>query len=223
MKKNIFILIILFGGLLSFVSCDKETEDISRITYYSDLQLKGAAQISLKVGETYVEPGFTAEENEEDVSENVVVSGTVNNNEPGAYTLVYKVKNVDGFEKTTSRLILVAPEEVSSLDISGVYTGQREGKAITPDACQIINLGNGVFKATDFLGGYYNIIAGYGPAYSLGTYFYLKPDNTYESLSNNSAFGPWDILNGVYNPTTKVLTHKVDQDGFAFNVTLTKQ
>lgn len=221
MKRNIYIQALLFL-LIVLSSCDKETEGVSRTTYYTDLQLLGNATMTLAVGETYVDPGYVAIENEEDVSENVKVSGTVDTSKPGAYTISYNVANVDGFLKSAKRLVLVAPANVSTLDVSGSYSGQREGQPASNNACTITNLGKGVFFATDFFGGFYNIVRGYGPSYSLATYFYLNSDNTYVSLSNNSPWGPWGFQDGVYNPATTVFKHRVSQGTTAFNVSIFK-
>lgn len=222
MRKHIYILSIL-GLMLSFYSCEKETEGISRITYYTDLQLKGAPEMSIKQGESYVEPGYTAIENEVDVSDKVEVKGNVNSNTPGVYRLIYQAINVDGFVKNVERLVVVVPTNVSTIDLSGNYKGQRSGQPESEGACEIISLSNGAFKATDFFGGFYNLVRGYGPAYRLLTYFYLTTDNEIVALSTNSPWGPWEIHNGKYVPETGVFTHTVFQDGFAFNVTLTKE
>lgn len=222
MRKKIYILAV-FGLLLSFYSCEKETEGVSRITYYTDLHLKGASEMSIKQGEAYVEPGYTATENEEDVTDKVEVKGSVNPDIPGIYQLIYRVVNVDGFEKTTERLVLVIPPNVSNVDVSGKYKGQRVGKAEAASACEIVSLSNGAFKATDFFGGYYNIVVKYGPAYRLLTYFYLTPENKVVALSTSSPWGPWEILNGKYDPSKGVFTHTAFQDGFGFDVILTKE
>ncbi|TSD02569.1 MAG: hypothetical protein Athens071416_626 [Parcubacteria group bacterium Athens0714_16] len=48
--------------------------------------------LALNVGDTYVEPGFTATDNEDgDITSSVVVSGSVNTSVAGVYTLTYNV------------------------------------------------------------------------------------------------------------------------------------
>jgi len=219
MKKILISFLLIFPLLYS---CEKDSKDISRVTYYANLNLTGS-YVVVKLGDTYVEPGYVATENNVDITSKVVVSGTVNTAVPGAYTLTYSVDNKDGFAKTATRIVIVAPNGLSTADISGVYTGQRVGKAASLHACSITKLAEGVFFATDLFGGYYNFIAKYGPAYSMNTYFYLNADNTYVSLWNDTPWGPWEIQNGVYNPGTGVMTHRVYQDGFGFNVILTKE
>ncbi|MDD3901758.1 MAG: DUF5012 domain-containing protein [Dysgonamonadaceae bacterium] len=217
-KYSLMLISILF-----LFACEKETEGISRVTFYTDLQLEGSAEMSVKQGQTFVEPGYIAIENDEDVTDKVQVNGTVNTNTPGAYQLSYVATNLDGFTKTVNRLVIVVPAEVSNVDVTGTYKGQRVGRAESADACVITSLSNGAFKATDFFGGFYNIVNGYGSAYRLLTYFYITPENEVVALSTNSPWGPWEVQNGLYNPATNVFTHATYQDGFSFNVILTKQ
>ena len=62
-----------------------------------ELKLKGSQTITLKMGQTYHEPGYTATDNcDGDISGNVSVSGSVNVNTPGKYTLTYSVKDTYG-------------------------------------------------------------------------------------------------------------------------------
>lgn len=219
MKKYLYILIVIS---FIFTSCeDKETEGISRITYYCDISIKGNSLQVMKVGDKYTESGFEAFENKEDVSKKVVIAGKVDSSKVGAYTLVYSVKNKDGFPKSVERKVLVVPTITSTLDVSGTYSGQREGKDLVKDGCTITKLADGVFSASDFFGGYYVSVTKIGAAYRLPTYFYLNTDNTYVSLSNNSPWGPWDVSEGTYTVDTKTLRHKLKvSSGTNYFVTL---
>lgn len=220
MKK----LIILFLVLVPFLySCDKETEGVSSTVYYVKILLNQGPVMVIKQGSTFADPGFVATENGVDVNAKVKVEGSVDPNTVGGYKLSYSAVNKDGYEAAAERLVLVLPDVAfSSEDISGIYGGQRAGKPFVKDACAITQIQEGLFEAEDFLGGYYNITMKYGGAYRLKTYFILKSDNTIESISNDSAFGSFDVLNGLYNPGIGQLTYKVNQEGFGFGVTLTK-
>lgn len=218
--KKYSIIVLILSVMVSFVSCDKETEGVSRITYYTDLSIKGSDVVVITKGNAYVEPGFVAKENGVDVSSQVKIDGEVKSDVVGAYNLTYVAVNKDGFEKQVSRLVLVVPTSLSNEDLTGLYSGQRTGKAKSLKACNITKLADGVFFADDLFGGYYNIVAKYGAAYRLPTYFYLNADNTYVGLSNTSPWGAWDIVSGVYTPSSKKLVHKVQQGGFSFQVTL---
>lgn len=221
MKKILILLITVTSGF--FLGCEKDTstEDKSIITYYVSIDLEGNETLSLPLGTSYQEPGYVAMEGETDVSGDVNVVGTVNSAQTGLYTLAYKAKNADGFDSEVTRTVIIYDPEAPETDLSGSYTGTRVGRGGGP--VSITKLAPGIFSASDFFGGYYEYIAGYGSAYRLSTIFQLNADNTYISLSNTSPWGPWQILNGTYDPEQQVLSHVSEQDGFEFNVTLTKQ
>jgi hypothetical protein len=225
MNKLIYkILPVLF---VLIISCEQDdtTDGVSRITQYNDIELIGDQIIVLSQGTAFVDPGVIAFEGEEDVTEKVEVSGSVDNTEIGYNELSYNIVNKDGFAKTITRTVLVVPSSVSSIDYSGTYTGVvSTGTHL--NATVITKIANGVFEASDFFGGRYNIGYGYGPAYRLKTYFYVNADNTtYTSLWNNSPWGPWFFINMKVSGTT--FSHKVistpDPASFGFDVTLIKQ
>jgi hypothetical protein len=61
------------------------------------ITLTGDASIELSVGEAYVDEGAVAVDNlDGDISRNIVVSGSVNNDFVGTYTLTYNVTDSDG-------------------------------------------------------------------------------------------------------------------------------
>lgn len=226
MKSKIIILAALVLLGIGFQSCEKETTaGFTDIVYYADLQLEGSSPLIVSLGEPFVDPGYVATEREEDVTDKVEVSGTVDTDNAGVYNVSYSVTSADGFTNTVTRQVFVLPSDaLISEDIPGVYTGQRDGQASTSAACTISQVEDGaaVYYATDFFGGSYNVVAGYGPAYSLTTYFYIGADNSVVSLSNNSPWGAWILTNGTYSPATSTFVYNVEQDGFGFNVTLTK-
>lgn len=227
MKNKIIIFVALVVAGIGFQGCEKEsTAGFTDIVYYADLQLEGSSPMIVSLGEPYVEPGYVATEREEDVTDKVVVSGSVDTNNPGVYNITYEVTSADGYTNTVNRQVFVLPGDALILEnVVGVYTGQRAGRPSSTGACTISQLEEGaaVYHATDFFGGFYNYISGYGPAYSLSTYFYISADYSIVSLSNSSPWGPWQILNGTYVPATSKFVHDVEQDGFTFNVTLTKE
>lgn len=222
MKKT---LIILFSLALLFQSCEKKitSNDESRITYYANLALKGETDVVLKVGESFVEPGYEASVNGVDKSGEVVITGSVDNTKAGYYPLSYSIKNEDGFEKVASRNVFVIPTSLSPDDLTGIYTGLRVGKTEVAQGCTIEKLSDGFYFASDFFGGYYEVIAGYGAAYRLPTYFIVNTDNTIEFLSNDSPWGEWPVKEGVYSPADKKLTFQVWNGTFHFDVVLTAE
>jgi hypothetical protein len=225
--------VIAAVGLAS-CNADKETEGVSRITYYCDLELKGAPTIIANVGTPYAEPGYIAKEAETDVTAKVTVSGAVNTAVPGMYKLTYSVSNQDGFPKTAVRTVIVADATSSALE-SGLYTvastSDRNGTtAYGKDFTILIyQQSPGVFYISDFLGGWYEQRAGYGGSYAMiGTFSF---DGSNLSMRTSHIAGWDDGLDeaagdaiGTYAAATKTITYTVHYVGaYAFNVTATKQ
>lgn len=83
----------------SYTISDKENPIIT---------LAGSTNITLLKGNTYKEPGYTANDNcDGDITNKVVVSGHVNSNEVGIYTLTYKVTDSSNNESLVTRTIKV--------------------------------------------------------------------------------------------------------------------
>lgn len=231
--------LILFS-VIFFFACEKETEGISRITYYVDLELKGNSTEFVDLGGTYIEPGWTAIEEGSDVSENVTVSGTVDTSKPGLYTLNYLVYNADGFPKTAQRQVVVSDPTPSPLS-SGFYKvskssnrtsfGSGPGSAGSKEYASepiilIYQVSPAKFYISDFLGGYYEVGRGYGPTYALTGHFTLNPDNTL--TANDSFLVGWgdsldDLVNATFDPATKTLSYTAQYAGaYDFNIIATK-
>jgi hypothetical protein len=59
-------------------------------------------------GTAYAEPGYTATDAEEGVlTSSVIVTGSVNTNTPGTYTLTYTITDTAGNTSSTSRTVIV--------------------------------------------------------------------------------------------------------------------
>lgn len=86
---------------------------VERMIRYDDpiapeLKLKGASKITLKVGQKYKEPGYTATDNcDGDLSGEVMIEGSVNTAKAGSYTLVYTVKDAYNNAASVSRTVNV--------------------------------------------------------------------------------------------------------------------
>lgn len=233
MKLYKYGLMIVF--VLSLVSScdDKETEGISRITYYVDLELNGETNLFWPINTPFVDPGFTAISNGEDVSNDVTVTGSVNANEFGSYPIKYLAYNDDGFPKEVVRNVYVyEPAEspiTSALWNTTSNSYRNSDGAITVYGSSypllIQQKEAGLFYISDYLGGYYQYRAGYGVAYSAQGYFRLKEDNTLEFVSGNVA-GWGDSVDGLvdakYDPDTNTLSWGAEYAGMTFYVTITK-
>ena len=97
-------------------SSGNTTEVIREIVYDDpippELNLEGKAVISLEVGTEYEEPGYTATDNcDGDITDKVEVTGEVDTNTTGTYTLTYTVKDTYENEATANRTIEVIEPE----------------------------------------------------------------------------------------------------------------
>ncbi|MDR2915427.1 MAG: DUF5012 domain-containing protein [Tannerella sp.] len=226
--------LIIASVMLLFASCDKETEGVSRTTYYVDLELKGESEMFIPVGTSFTDPGVIAIEGDDDISESVKVSGNVNTNKAGGYRLTYTATNKDGFDVSVERLVIVYDPNFTT-DVSGNYTVADGTYRLTPSSGAKISYSGydvsitqsvpGIFYVSDYLGGYYEYRAGYGVAYSAQGYFLLNEDNTIEFISGNVA-GWGDSVSGLigakYDPATNTLSWGAEYAKMIFYVTITK-
>lgn len=228
MKKIFYC--ILMGGLLlgTATSCEDSVEDLSKVTYFAELNLKGDDFVKISLGETYTEPGYEATENGEDISDRVKVTGNVDNTTTGFYNLVYSVANVDGFSVSKSRQVMVVdPDHFAS-----AYQGesQTSTRHYTGAPIFITENSDGTYLIDDLLGGlqFYGLNPGLEPMYDFHAEAKVKlnDDNTLSLLE----VGNWyfasqltlSLTEGKYDPETGVVTMTVDYGGTPLSVTLTK-
>ncbi len=208
MKKNLLYTMLFAMVALLVTSCgDKETEGQSRLTYYPTIDLEGDTYLVWDKGTPWVEPGYVSTLGGEDVTGEVAISGTVDVNSSGIYTLTYTTKkNEDGFDATASRTVVVLDPESS---VEGFYlnqaTSNRNGTAYGKDfEVLVIDNGDGTITVDDLLGGWYCQRAGYGTRYAMSAVIGLAEDGTMSLLSS---FVPgWgdgaDSLEGKFDAAT---------------------
>ncbi len=197
MKKILFIAVSFFF-VASFMSCqkDKTTEGISRLTYFPVFDIQGSTNISINVGDNYVDPGVVVTENGTPIDYTTSVSsvffgykGTaVDPNIADVYQVIYSAVNKDGYTASAARTVTVNPANgdfVNSLE--GWYTADVNRSAPPSytglQYIMVSKLGPNKYGISDGIGGYYAIGRGYGNGYlGLGATFTA------------------DIANGVYTP-----------------------
>jgi len=114
MKKQIltFSALALLATAAIFTGCKKDDVEAPIIT------LNGAAAINLSLQSSYTELGATAEDNE-DGPVDVTITGTVNKDLKGAYTITYSATDAAGNTGTETRTVTV----VNDADkYAGTYT-----------------------------------------------------------------------------------------------------
>lgn len=81
-------------------------------TQFPTIHLAGEETMYLKVGETFADPGYTAGDVQDgDMTEGVVVTGSVDTAVAGTYTLTYAVTDTDGIEAKATRIVVVLPAD----------------------------------------------------------------------------------------------------------------
>ena len=120
-KFGCLALLLLFMYLVSFTSCKPEDTippslillpDHNTTLYMYLPAVKGGAP-------TFADPGFTATDNNVDISNKVKVYGQVNPNLKGRYVLTYSVKDAAGNISTATRTVYVINNADS---LAGIYT-----------------------------------------------------------------------------------------------------
>ena len=209
MKKNVLYTMLFAVVALLVTSCgDKTSEGMSRFTYYPTIELEGDSYLVWDKGTPFVDPGYTSTMNGEDVTGQVTVSGSVDTNKSGIYTLTYTtMKNEDGFDASASRTVVVLDP---NSDIEGFYLTQPtsyrsyNGNDVAYGRSYeilVIDNGDGTLDVDDLFGGWYAQRAGYGANYMMGGTIAMAADG---SLSLVDCLVPgWgdslDALEGTYS------------------------
>ena len=227
MKKIFYILMAALT--LVAVSCEKTTEGLTGITYYPVITLNGDTEI-IYVGEDYVEPGYQAVMNGEDISEQVVVSDNINNAAPGIYSVTYTAVNELGFSASASRTVYVVAEN----DIANLYYGEMwtpSGAYLSGGVHEIVDNGDGTYTMDDIMGGYYCWYT--YPGYDAMGYdffaefsFSVDADGVMTQVGN---VGNWYfasqvelyLIAGEYDAETGVVSFQSSYNGSTLQVVLT--
>ena len=229
--KNTYLFFVLLILLGSIVSCDDDSEGLSTITYYAEIMLEGGTTVTVPLGGSYSEPGYSAIENSEDKTADVVVTDNIDPSTIGLYEVSYSIENSEGYETVATRTVIVAVIDPDA-PASGVYNTdvvrtEADGTDPRPRSSSIVfmNEGNDVFYVGGLLGYYY--ATGYGPAYAMnGRIKFHKDTNTFtliESHVEGWGDGLEDFQNASYDPETGSLYWEAIYAGAdIFAVTCTK-
>ena len=87
MKILKFCLIAVFTVFL--FSCNKETEGLSRSTYYVAFEIQGDNPVIMQVGDEYVDAGAIATLQGKDVTSTMTIKSNVVDSEMGLYKVEY--------------------------------------------------------------------------------------------------------------------------------------
>jgi len=90
-----------------------KTEKVRYVTVTKALEktlihLTGGTNVYLKIGDEFIEPGYTVYDGiDQNLTEKVKVSGTVNTSKVGTYQLIYSVVNSRNITTTVTRNVIV--------------------------------------------------------------------------------------------------------------------
>lgn len=110
MKKNILSLsALLIAVAIIFSSCGKE--DVGAPT----ISLTGGSTVQIDLGDTWTDPGFVANDEEDgNLTSKIVTTGEVNTDKVGEYTITYKVTDKAGNETSATRKVQVKSSKLAS-------------------------------------------------------------------------------------------------------------
>ncbi len=217
--KNLRI-IYLFTVLLAFAfsGCQKEYEDLYRVTNYPTFKMTGDKVVFNTFGTNFTDPGIKASEAGKDIPATTIVSGdffgatSFNANITDRYLFTYIATNSDGYKAQTSRLVYNIKTGNLVDNIEGLYTstvvrGTSTGPQYTNMKYVLISKsGANTYKLSDLLGGWYE----FGRALGAG---YRTPGMTITATNipgNIFSFSPATLDVGTFGGPAKMISMNVD-------------
>ncbi|WP_319482226.1 immunoglobulin-like domain-containing protein [uncultured Draconibacterium sp.] len=133
--------LLVIVSLILFSACEKEYDSfITKITYFPSITFQGPASsispagdqfLTILKGETFVDPGVIVAIGDE-IVEDYDITGDVDVNTVGVYTITYSKKNEDGYAASARRYVGVIDPNVVGNDFSGQYQRTNYGGNTTP-------------------------------------------------------------------------------------------
>ena len=155
-------------GVVTYTVKDSSGNEtvVKRTIVYKDtiapvITLKGSKSQTLYVGGKYSDAGFTAsDECDGDITNKVVVKGSVNTKKPGTYTIVYRVADSSG-NVTEAKRVITVKKPIPATGDKVIYLTFDDGPcAYTKTLLDVLDKYN--IKATFFVTGanpsYYHLI-----------------------------------------------------------------
>lgn len=104
-NKDGKIIYSVFDNSLNYATVSK---DVKKNKEKPTITLNGKSTINIKLGNNYVEPGYSASDKcDGDLTNKVSVSSSVNNRKVGSYIIKYTVENNNGISNSVSRTVNV--------------------------------------------------------------------------------------------------------------------
>ena len=115
----IFVILLIISEIIGIFYLLKNNNNDSDVKEYK-LVLKGDRIITLKLGETYIEPGFTATLNGENVNNKVIVKNNIMN-EVGNYEVIYVLDNI-----IETRIIKIEEDDIEDNEFENIKQEESE-------------------------------------------------------------------------------------------------
>jgi hypothetical protein len=139
-----FLLVVGLG----LTSCEKdETDNISKVTTYPVITVKGDQFVSIPVGGTFTDQGASGTVGGAPV-EPVKSGDNVDASKPGVYIITYTATNAEGFSVTANRYVGVIAADAAALDLTGNYKRNAGAFGVS----KVTKIGSGHYT-TDNIGG----------------------------------------------------------------------
>lgn len=120
LKNSYLIFVILFLAVSTSIIGIAIWNNESRKNAIPTISLIGDSNLTLKVNDNYIEQGASASHNNEDISSNIIIEGTVDTTKPGQYRLRYTAYNKKNTNFTQiERTVLVKDEIPPTITLKG--------------------------------------------------------------------------------------------------------
>jgi len=208
-------------------SCEKESEDLSKEVGIVEFTINGDNPVVQKSGIEFVEPGVTAIEIKNGDTTELTDIKTITSFDKdlgGAYDFQYSVVSSDGITYySDNRTVIVYDDE-----ISGVYNcvGVRNGTTdYSAEGILIYKIADGIYKISDWIGGFYATFYDYGPGYAFPGNMKIAGSG---AISYKSHSDPWGYAGDINEEATVNADGTISYvfqwaAGYDFDIVLTKQ
>lgn len=230
--SGLFFILLLWG-------CQKDTENVSRITYFPTFDFQGAPVVLHTLGAAYTDGAVTASEDGVDLPVTVAVAGlgtgykgtTVPVTVADKYVITYTAINSDGFPGSKERSVYVAKNGDLVNNIEGLYTstvfrnGTSGAQYTNMKYVMITKTGANTYEISDALAGWYELGRNLGIGYRAPGMSITATD----IAANNFTFGTAVVggFGGAVKATsltvdaaTKTLVYQCEWNIYKFVATL---
>lgn len=231
MKNRILLIMAWALTMVTLVGCDDSTAGYTQVVQCASVSLEGDEYVILPLGGTYEEPGYAAKLGEKDITNEVKVKSELNTGMYGTYAITYRVTTSEGYVAEAKRYVVIAdptePVGVYFVDAENSYRVPGSDKVSYKPGFKVVILpnGDGTYRVSDFLGGWYEYGSGYGSAYALSGNIAVAADGKIELI--DSFLQGWrdsadEMIDGVCDIAAGTISWQIVYSDMDFYVKMTK-